>query len=50
MLIAAGVIIVMGLFIKTFSYSTPSEDPEVKKQRERVRYNITKNDDICLTL
>ncbi|XP_022312622.1 disintegrin and metalloproteinase domain-containing protein 10-like isoform X2 [Crassostrea virginica] len=35
MLISAGVIIVMGLFIKVFSYSTPSEDPEVKKQRER---------------
>ena len=49
MLISAGVIIVMGLFIKVFSYSTPSEDPEVKKQRERVRYNITKNDDRCLT-
>ena len=40
LLIAVGVVILMGVFIKVISNRTSSRDPKLKKQTKKVRYTI----------
>ncbi|KAL8586964.1 hypothetical protein ACOMHN_062375 [Nucella lapillus] len=40
LLIALGVAVFMGIFIKIFSYNTPSEDPKQKRAREQHQKNV----------